>query len=127
MLQRYLSFWIANFIERMWVVIVALGALFLPLSKIIPPLYVWRIRSRIYRWYGQLRMVEQAIEDVAAGDRQSVAQDQLRHLDEIEEKVNRITIPLSYAEELYGLRSHIHFVRSRVQTMLTAALERAAT
>lgn len=127
MLQRYLSFWIANFIERMWVVIVALGALFLPLSKIIPPLYVWRIRSRIYRWYGQLRMVEQAIEDVTAADRQSVAQDQLRHLDELEEKVNRITIPLSYAEELYGLRSHIHFVRSRVQTMLTGALERAAT
>nr|WP_110257482.1 TAXI family TRAP transporter solute-binding subunit [Undibacterium pigrum] len=126
-LQRYLSFWIANFIERMWVVIVALGALFLPLSKIIPPLYVWRIRSRIYRWYGQLRMVEQAIEDVAVGDRQSVAQDQLRNLDEIEEKVNRITIPLSYAEELYGLRSHIHFVRSRVQTMLSAAVEQAAS
>lgn len=126
-LQRYLSFWIANFIERMWVVIVALGALFLPLSKIIPPLYVWRIRSRIYRWYGQLRMVEQAIEDVAAGDRQSVAQDQLRNLDEIEEKVNRITIPLSYAEELYGLRSHIHFVRSRVQTMLSTAVEQAAS
>ncbi|MFZ6778154.1 TAXI family TRAP transporter solute-binding subunit [Undibacterium sp. Ji83W] len=126
MLQRYLSFWIANFIERMWVVIVALGALFLPLSKIIPPLYVWRIRSRIYRWYGQLRLVEQAIEEVALEDKQSVAEKQLRHLDEIEEKVNRITIPLSYAEELYGLRSHIHFVRSRVQTMLTAAMGQAA-
>ncbi len=121
-LQRYLSFWIANFIERMWVVIVALGALFLPLSKIIPPLYVWRIRSRIYRWYGQLRQVEQAIEEVAVEDRHSVAEKQLRHLDEIEEKVNRITIPLSYAEELYGLRSHIAFVRSRVQAMLTVSV-----
>lgn len=125
-LQRYLSFWIANFIERMWVVIVALGALFLPLSKIIPPLYVWRIRSRIYRWYGQLRQVEQAIEEVAVEDRHSVAEKQLRHLDEIEEKVNRITIPLSYAEELYGLRSHIHFVRSRVQAMLTVSVGPAA-
>lgn len=120
MLQRYLSFWIANFFERMWVVIVALGALFLPLSKIIPPIYVWRIRSRIYRWYGQLRLVEQALDQVEAGQRQAVAQRQLRHLDEIEEKVNRITIPLSYAEELYGLRSHIHFVRARVQAMLEA-------
>ncbi|MFZ6640597.1 TAXI family TRAP transporter solute-binding subunit [Undibacterium sp. TC4M20W] len=125
-LQRYLSFWIANFIERMWVVIVALGALFLPLSKIIPPLYVWRIRSRIYRWYGQLRLVEQAIEEVAAEDRHSVAEKQLRHLDEIEEKVNRITIPLSYAEELYGLRSHIAFVRSRVQAMLAVSMGQAA-
>lgn len=118
MLQRYLSFWMANFFERMWVVLVALGALLLPLSKVIPPIYVWRIRSRIYRWYGQLRLVEQAIEEVAAADRQAVAEKQLHHLDLIEEKVNRIAIPLSYAEELYGLRSHIQFVRGRVMAMM---------
>ena len=118
MLQRYLSFWIANFFDRMWVVIVALGALFLPLSKIIPPIYVWRIRSRVYRWYGQLRLVEQAIEFVPVEEREAVAKRQLHRLDEIEKKVNYITIPLSYAEELYRLRSHIHFVRARVELLL---------
>lgn len=117
LLQRYLSFWLANFIERMWVVLVALGALILPLSKIIPPLYVWRIRSRIYRWYGQLRLVEQAIEELNPAQRQEVCAVQLKRLDEIEEKVNRISIPLSYAEELYGLRSHINFVRKRVENL----------
>lgn len=116
--QRYLSFWLANFLERMWVVILALGALFLPLSKIIPPLYVWRIRSRVYRWYGQLRLVEQAIDDVAEDQRQSVGEQQLHRLNEIEDTVNRISIPLSYAEELYGLRSHINFVRKRVQALV---------
>lgn len=120
--QRYLSFWLANFLERMWVVILALGALFLPLSKIIPPLYVWRIRSRVYRWYGQLRTVEQAIEDVAPDQRQTVGEQQLQKLDEIEGKVNRISIPLSYAEELYGLRSHIHFVRERVQALVKPSM-----
>lgn len=127
MLQRYLTFWVANFFERMWVVLVALGALFLPLSKIIPPLYVWRIRSRIYRWYGQLRLVEQSIESIPPAELQAVATKQLRHLDEIEEKVNRITIPLSYAEELYGLRSHINFVRARVEAMMKAGSAQAAT
>ncbi|MFZ6674690.1 TAXI family TRAP transporter solute-binding subunit [Undibacterium sp. Xuan67W] len=117
LLQRYLSFWLANFIERMWVVLVALGALILPLSKIIPPLYVWRIRSRVYRWYGQLRLVEQAIEELIPAQRQEVCAVQLKRLDEIEEKVNRISIPLSYAEELYGLRSHINFVRNRVENL----------
>lgn len=117
-LQRYLSFWMANFFERMWVVLVALGALLLPLSKIIPPLYVWRIRSRIYRWYGQLRLVEQSIENLSADDRQPVLQKQLHHLDDIEARVNRLSVPLSYAEELYGLRSHINFVRNRIQTLL---------
>jgi len=117
-LQRYLTFWVANFIERMWVVIVALGALFLPLSKIIPPLYVWRIRSRIYRWYGQLRTVEQVVDKLNSTDKKATLEKQLVYLDEIEDKVNRISVPLSYAEELYGLRSHIQFVRTRVQSLL---------
>ncbi|MBR7746466.1 TAXI family TRAP transporter solute-binding subunit [Undibacterium baiyunense] len=114
-LQRYLSFWMSNFLERMWVLFIAFGALALPLSKIIPPLYVWRVRSRIYRWYGQLRSVEHALDEASPEQRQQIAQQQLQRLNEIENKVNHISIPLAYAEELYGLRSHIQFVRKRVQ------------
>jgi hypothetical protein len=114
-LQHYMSFWMSNFLERMWVVLLAFGALMLPLSKIIPPLYVWRIRSRVYRWYGQLRMVEQALDSASKENRHNIAKEQMQRLDEIEEKVNLISIPLSYAEELYGLRSHISFVRKRVE------------
>lgn len=118
LLQRYLPFWLANFFGRMWVVVVALGALVLPLSRIIPPLYVWKVRSRVYRWYGQLRAVEQAIEDVPPERQGDVYPGQLRRLNEIEERVNRISIPLSFADELYGLRSHINFVRRRVQGLM---------
>jgi len=114
LLQHYMPFWLANIFERMWVVIVALGALILPLSRIIPPLYVWKIRSRVYRWYGKLRAVEHAVEDASGEQRAEVYKTQLRRLNEIEEKVNQISIPLSYAEELYGLRSHINFVRKRI-------------
>ena len=114
-LQRYLSFWMANFLERMWVVLLTFGALALPLSKIIPPLYRWRIRSRVYRWYGQLRSVEMAMEGLDKAQRKKASEAQLKRLDEIEEKVNQISIPLAYADELYGLRSHISFVRKRVQ------------
>lgn len=120
LLQRYLPFWLANFFERMWVVVVALGALILPLSRIIPPLYVWKVRSRVYRWYGQLRAVEQEIEDVPRERHAEVFPAQLRRLNEIEERVNRISIPLSFADELYGLRSHINFVRRRVTDLMTA-------
>jgi uncharacterized protein len=118
LLQRYLTYWLANFFDRMWVFIVALGALILPLSRVIPPLYVWRIRSRVYRWYGQLRTVEQAIEEVPPAQRASVYAEQLQRLDQIEARVNRISVPLSFAESLYGLRSHINFVRQRVQGLM---------
>jgi hypothetical protein len=113
-LENYLPFWAANFVQRMWVVIVALGALLLPLARVIPPLYVWKVRSRVYRWYGKLRAVEHAIENAPIDQRSEVYAGQLRRLNEIEEKVNQISIPLSYAEELYGLRSHINFVRTRI-------------
>ena len=116
--DRYLPFWLANFFSRMWVVIIALGALALPLSRILPPLYVWKVRSRIYRWYGKLRAVEQAIEGVSTERRNEVYQEQLRRLGEIEEKANHISIPLSFAEELYGLRSHINMVRKRITWLM---------
>lgn len=119
-LQQYMPFWLANFLERMWVVIVAVAALALPLSRIVPPLYVWKVRSRVYRWYGKLRAVEQAIEEVPVAERSAVYQEQLKRLGDLEEKVNHISIPLSFAEELYGLRSHINFVRKRILWLMQA-------
>ena len=120
-LQRYMPFWLANFFERMWVVIVAVGALLLPLSRIVPPLYVWKVRSRVYRWYGELRTVEQAVEDVPEDQRDEVYSLQLQRLNAIEERVNQISIPLAFATELYGLRSHINFVRNRVIALQPAS------
>ncbi len=118
LLQRYMPFWLANFFERMWIVIVAFGALLVPLSRVVPPLYVWKVRSRIYRWYGQLRTVEgaveQAIEGKGAGELERIVGEQMQKLDDIERRVNQLTIPLSFAEELYDLRSHINFVRKRL-------------
>jgi TRAP transporter TAXI family solute receptor len=118
LLQRYMTFWLANFFDRMWVVVVALAALLLPLSKIVPPLYVWRIRSRVYRWYGQLRTVEQELEAAQGEGREAVCAGLLKRLDEIEELVNQISIPLAFADGLYGLRSHINFVRQRVKNAM---------
>ena len=113
-LQRYLPFWVANFFERMWIVIVALGALLIPLSRVVPPLYVWKVRSRIYRWYGELRIVEQTIEEAPPEKRVEVYPEQLRRLEELDDKVNHISIPLSFADELYRLRISINLVRKRI-------------
>jgi TRAP-type uncharacterized transport system substrate-binding protein len=121
LLQRYMSFWVADLFERMWVILVPLLALLIPLSKVVPPLYVWRIRSRVYRWYGQLRAVEQALEEAHGERREEVLADLLRRLDDIERRVNLMTIPLAFADALYGLRSHINFVRQRVRAALGEA------
>jgi TRAP-type uncharacterized transport system substrate-binding protein len=108
-LQRYLPFWLANLIDRMWLALISIVAVLLPLSRIVPPLVELRIRSRVFRWYGQLREIE-----AAAGAKP--AQELLSSLDDIEARVNTVQLPLSYADELYALKSHIQFVRRRLQT-----------
>nr|WP_222622517.1 TAXI family TRAP transporter solute-binding subunit [Ramlibacter albus] len=108
-LQRWLPFWLANLVERMWLALGIILAVMLPLSRIVPPLYQFRIRSRVFRWYGQLREIEQRLKD----DPQS-APALAKELGELQEKVGRISVPLSYADELYALRNNIDRVRERV-------------
>jgi TRAP-type uncharacterized transport system substrate-binding protein len=107
-LQRYLPFWMANLIDRMWLALLSIVAVLIPLSRVVPPLVEVRIRSRVFRWYGRLRAIE-----AATGARPAAAL--LAELDDIEAKVAQIQVPLSYADELYTLKSHIQFVRRRLQ------------
>lgn len=109
LLQRYLPFWIANLIERMWLVLGILLAIMLPLSRIVPPLYQFRVRSRVFRWYGRLREVEDQMET-----RSAPPVELLRALDELEGQAEKVSVPLSYADELYALRNHIHLVRKKL-------------
>ena len=107
LLQRYLPFWVANLIERMWLVMGIIIAILLPLSRIIPPLYTFRVRSRIFKWYGQLREIEIRI---ASEDSNAL----LAELNQLESRAEKITVPLSYTNELYALRSNIHLVRKKL-------------
>lgn len=112
--QRWAPFWIANLFDRMWVVLAALLAILIPLSRVVPPIYQFRVRSRIFRWYGKLREIEDRLAaepPLTPDDRQQL----LQQLDDIDSKVEHVSVPLSYAEELYALRSYIHWVKARVQ------------
>ncbi|MDO9357664.1 MAG: TAXI family TRAP transporter solute-binding subunit [Polaromonas sp.] len=107
-LQRYLPFWVANLVERMWLVMGIIIAVMLPLSRIVPPLYEFRVRSRIFRWYGQLREIESHID--SGNDPKAV----LEELGDLEARAEKITVPLSYTDELYALRANIHLVRKKL-------------
>jgi hypothetical protein len=110
LMQRYLPFWLANLVERMWLALGLIVAIMLPLSRVVPPLYAFRIRSRVFRWYGRLREIEDSLESGAASPASL-----LDEIDALERHVEKVTVPLSYAEELYALRNHIDLVRARVQ------------
>jgi len=81
----------------------------------------WRVRSRIYRWYGELALLER---DVATRKNDLPIAKWLQDLDRIEQAVERLKTPTMYASEAYTLREHIALVR---RTVLARGAEGVAT
>jgi TRAP-type uncharacterized transport system substrate-binding protein len=110
-LYRFLPFWIASLADRLLVVVVPLVVVLIPALRLVPSLYAWRVKSRIYRWYGALIAIERgALSETSVEERQSL----IEKLDAIEESVNGLKMPLAYADQFYVLREHIGFVRDRL-------------
>lgn len=110
-LRRYLPFWVATLIERLLVMSLPLVALLIPLVRFLPPMYQWRVRSRIYRWYKDLLAINP---DGKTGLSSEQYADCLQALNRIEAEVARLSVPLAFADQLYNLRVHIELVRQKV-------------
>lgn len=111
-LQRYLPFWAAVLIQRMMVMLIPLVALLVPIVKLAPPLYGWRVRSRIYRRYGELKFLEAELEENPGA---RTRDEWLARLDAIEQEVNHLKTPLAFSDKLYTLRDHIRLVRQAIR------------
>jgi TRAP-type uncharacterized transport system substrate-binding protein len=108
-LYRHLPFWIASLVNRILVVIVPAIVLLIPALRVIPTLLRLRVKLRLYRWYRVLLLLDRELL-VESPNRE----DFLKRLDEIEKAVNKMKVPASFADQFYGLRGHINFVRQRL-------------
>jgi len=114
-LQRYLPFWLANLADRALVVLIPALAIVFPLARLLPPLYAWRMRRRIYRWYGELMYIENEMRrTLTTGETRDFGE----RLDWIEHEVNEIHTPVAYANQLYLLRQHIDFVQHKLKEIV---------
>ena len=110
-LQRYLPFWLAVLVERLFVLVLPLFMLSLPLLKFAPTIYSWRIRSKIFRCYGDLKFLENDLrQHYDPGRREEYGQ----RLDHIEQAASTLNIPLAFTDLLYTLREHINLVREEL-------------
>jgi hypothetical protein len=116
-LQRYMPFWAATLIDRMVVMLVPLLAVLFPLFKFAPQVYGWRVRSRIYRRYGELKFLENEVNENPG--RYSRAE-WIEKLDRIEADASQIRTPLTFSDMLYTLRGHIDLVRDMILRRTTA-------
>ncbi len=116
-LQRYMPYWAAVLVDRLWITLLPVLALLVPLGRVLPAIYRWRVRRRIYRWYAKLKEVELELDEDAAPEKLA---ELLVRLDQIERAVNRINTPLAYTDNLYAFRQNVNLVRQQVKAGLTS-------
>ena len=107
-LQRYLPFWLAVLIDRMVVLLVPFFALLIPLLKVAPSIYNWRVRAKIFRCYGELRFLE---DDVRHHFESGRLAEYRQRLDALDEEASQLRVPLSFTDLVYTLREHVNLVR----------------
>jgi hypothetical protein len=113
-LYRYLPFWLASFANRVVVIFLPAMVVLLPALRLIPWLYRWRMKLFFLRWYRALLILERDIFAPTAGQRK---EELSRRLNQIEATVTKMKVPASFADQFYGLRGHITFVREHLEAI----------
>jgi TRAP-type uncharacterized transport system substrate-binding protein len=111
-LYKRLPFWLASLLDRLLVLLVPLFVAIIPVTRLLPALYRWRVRSRIYRWYGALMRIERDLQREHAPETRAELHGQLQ---EIAHAVNELRAPASFGDQVYVLRDHVANVRRRAQ------------
>jgi hypothetical protein len=119
-LYGYLPFWAATFVDRMLLVLISIGIVLVPLIGILPWFYTWRNRSKYYRWYRELRELEEQLRgDERPGDVEGLC----ARLNRIEEGVCNIRVSVAFYDEVFILKEHIQMVRQKLLRLIDAELK----
>jgi hypothetical protein len=114
---KHLPFWLASLVDRLVVLLVPVIVLLVPALRLIPAMYGWRIRARIYRPYSQLMALERESQHLEGAEQ---ARKMLERVELIERAVINLRLPARFADEAYVLRQHIDFVRARLAHVASA-------
>jgi len=111
LLQRYLPFELAILATRLLYVVIPLVGVLYSILRFAPALYGWAMRQHILRLHGELKLLEQDLGDGTAADHHPDLRDRLEQL---ERRVERMRVPVTYAPLVYNLRLPIDLVRARL-------------
>ena len=113
-LQRYLPFWLAVLIDRLIVLLIPVFALLIPLLKVAPAIYSWRVRSKVFRCYGELKFLE---EDLKQRFDAAKLPEYRSRLDVLDDEARGLKVPLAFTDLVYTLREHVNLVRQTLKNL----------
>jgi TRAP-type uncharacterized transport system substrate-binding protein len=114
-MESLLPFWWVQVLRRLLIICVPLLLLTVALFRMVPAWVRWRLESRITRWYGELKFIENDLinKNVDVGGMElSRINGRLREMDQA---IGSLKLPKELAQRWYTLHQHVDFVRSRIR------------
>jgi hypothetical protein len=110
-LQRNLPFWLASIASQLLVLLIPIVGVIYPVFRLLPALFDWSMRRRIFHLYGELKFLEAEIDAVGA---RHAGPELHARLEQLEQRANHMHVPQAFAHMVYTLRMHIEIVRKRI-------------
>jgi hypothetical protein len=107
-LQRYMPFWAANFVQRLLLILIPLVAVVVPIIKLFPELQKFQQERKLFRLYGELKLVE--IDIKVKKDLAVLAV----KIDAINAAIDNTKFAQVFVDRVYTLREHVAFVKGRL-------------
>ena len=110
-----IPFWVTAYIHKNGtstvLLLIPILTILLPLFRILPMLYTWTVKRRLYFWYRQMKALETKLDQNPTPVQVAEAH---RELERIDRAVSRIRVPINFSDQFYNLRSHIDVIRLRL-------------
>ena len=114
-LERLLPFWWAQLAERVLLIVLPVALLALWLMFLVPYHLRWVLKSRVNRWYGELKFIENDLQQEALPGLDLTRF--LQRLNGIEKALAAFRCPNDLMPHCYTLHHHIDFVRRRLYVL----------
>lgn len=116
---RFLPFWVASFIDRMWLLLLAIVTVAFPLFKMLPNYRLTRVRIELSTAYENLRQIES---QMLRAQNKEEFEENLAELNALEEAISELIIPPNHLNQYYSLWSAVNIVRKNTVDRLARLL-----
>ncbi len=107
-LYRHLSFYLASGLDRMAILLLPFVGLMIPIVRLLPPVYNWSMKRKIYNRYRLLQRLENKVGLVPF-------EELMEELSTMEDAARKLaTMPPAYGADIFALRSNLERVRDRI-------------
>lgn len=112
-----LPFWLVNYIDRMWLLVLGIFAIVLPLFRLVPNYRLFRSRQLISDAYDELKLIEERMYAATSIE-------QLRYLaeriDTLDDELGDVWVSSDETNRFYTMKSAIGLVRREIGARIEA-------